>query len=236
MAVVYRALVEKLGAASAVTFVGNEGELFWDPTSTALKISDGSTAGGVGISGGSSVTETTTNGENKVGVTTNTSTSFTDGAIEFYTTNDISPGVFTSEVRWIIAPQGSLIPKTNAAYDLGSAEYKVRDIYEDQSSDIRLKKDVVNYTGGLNFVESLRVVDFTWKEEVDTKAGKRETGFIAQELGAALEASNYNSWRLHNPNPDSYQGIDPKQLIPALVSAVQELSTEVKELRERLGE
>jgi hypothetical protein len=231
MSVVYRALVEKLGAASAVTFVGNEGELFWDPTSTALKISDGSTAGGVGISGGSSVTETTTNGENKVGVTTNTSTSFTNGAIEFQTDNGT-----TSEVRWIIAPQGSLIPKTNAAYDLGSAEYKVRDIYEDQSSDIRLKKDVVNYTGGLNFVESLRVVDFTWKEEVDTKAGKRETGFIAQELGAALEASNYNSWRLHNPNPDSYQGIDPKQLIPALVSAVQELSTEVKELRERLGE
>ena len=231
MSVVYRALVEKLGAASAVTFVGNEGELFWDPTSTALKISDGSTAGGVGISGGSSVTETTTNGENKVSVTTNTLTSFTDGAIEFQTDNGA-----TSEVRWIIAPQGSLIPKTNAAYDLGSAEYKVRDIYEDQSSDIRLKKDVVNYTGGLNFVESLRVVDFTWKEEVDTKAGKRETGFIAQELGAALEASNYNSWRLHNPNPDSYQGIDPKQLIPALVSAVQELSTEVKELRERLGE
>ena len=231
MTAVYRALVEKLGAASAVTFVGNGGELFWDPTSTSLKISDGSTVGGVGISGGSSVTETTTNGENKVGVTTNTSTSFTDGAIEFQTDNGT-----TSEVRWIIAPQGSLIPKTNAAYDLGSAEYKVRDIYEDQSSDIRLKKDVVNYTGGLNFVESLRVVDFTWKEEVDTKAGKRETGFIAQELGAALEASNYNSWRLHNPNPDSYQGIDPKQLIPALVSAVQELSAEVKELRERLGE
>ena len=232
MAVVYRALVEKLGAASTATFVGNEGELFWDPTSTIVRISDGSTPGGVGIGGGgSSITETTTNGENKVGVTTNTSSSFTNGAIEFQTDNGT-----TSEVRWIIAPQGSLIPKTNAAYDLGSAEYKVRDIYEDQSSDIRLKKDVVNYTGGLNFVESLRVVDFTWKEEVDTKAGKRETGFIAQELGAALEASNYNSWRLHNPNPDSYQGIDPKQLIPALVSAVQELSAEVKELRERLGE
>ena len=228
MTAVYRALVEKLGAASAVTFVGNGGELFWDPTSTSLKISDGSTVGGVGISGGSSVTETTTNGENKVGVTTNTSTSFTDGAIEFQTDNGT-----TSEARWIIAPQGSLIPKTNAVYDIGSAEYKVRDIYEDQSSDIRLKKDVVDYTGGLNFVESLRVVDFTWKDDVDIKAGKRETGFIAQELGAALEASNYNSWRLHNPNPDSYQGIDPKQLIPALVSAIQELSARVKELENK---
>tara|TARA_B100001939_G_scaffold323235_1_gene314298 strand:+ start:19 stop:489 length:471 start_codon:yes stop_codon:yes gene_type:complete len=53
MAVVYRALVEKLGAASTTTFVGNEGELFWDPTSTTVRISDGSTPGGVGIGGGS---------------------------------------------------------------------------------------------------------------------------------------------------------------------------------------
>ena len=52
MAVVYRALVEKLGAASTTTFVGNEGELFWDPTSTTVRISDGSTPGGVGIGGG----------------------------------------------------------------------------------------------------------------------------------------------------------------------------------------
>ena len=132
-----------------------------------------------------------------------------------------------------VAMLASIIPDTNAAYDLGNAEYKIRDIYEDQSSDIRLKKDVVDYSGGLNFVESLRVVDFTWKEDVDLKAGKRETGFIAQELGAALEASNYNSWRLHNPNPDSYQGIDPKQLIPALVSAIQELSARVKELENK---
>ena len=132
-----------------------------------------------------------------------------------------------------VAMLASLIPDTNNAYDIGSAEYKIRDIYEDQSSDIRLKKDVVDYSGGLNFVESLRVVDFTWKEDVDLKAGKRETGFIAQELGAALEASNYNSWRLHNPNPDSYQGIDPKQLIPALVSAIQELSARLKELENK---
>ena len=49
---VYRVFTEKLGGADATTFVGNQGELFWDPTSTALKMSDGSTAGGVGIGGG----------------------------------------------------------------------------------------------------------------------------------------------------------------------------------------
>lgn len=52
MAAVYRVYTEKLGGTNAATFVGNQGELFWDPTSTALKMSDGSTAGGVGIGGG----------------------------------------------------------------------------------------------------------------------------------------------------------------------------------------
>ena len=125
----------------------------------------------------------------------------------------------------------SLIPDTNDAYDIGSAEYKIRDIYEADPSDARLKTDVVDYTGGLEFVESLRVVDFTWKEDVDVKAGKRETGLIAQEVKEALDSSNYNSWRLHTDG--DLQGIDKKQLIPALVSAIQELSARVKELENK---
>ena len=125
----------------------------------------------------------------------------------------------------------SLIPDTNDAYDIGSAEYKIRDIYEADPSDARLKTDVVDYTGGLEFVESLRVVDFTWKEDVAEKAGKRETGLIAQEVKEALDSSNYNSWRLHTDG--DLQGIDKKQLIPALVSAIQELSARVKELENK---
>ena len=125
----------------------------------------------------------------------------------------------------------SIIPGTHNAYDLGSAEYKIRDIYEQDPSDVRLKTDVVDYTGGLEFVESLRVVDFTWKEDVPEKAGKRETGLIAQEVKEALDASNYNSWRLHTDGDT--QGVDKKQLIPALISAIQELSARVKELENK---
>ena len=58
MAAVYRVYTEKLGGSDAATFVGNQGELFWDPTTTTLKISDGSTAGGVGIGGGGSYGDT----------------------------------------------------------------------------------------------------------------------------------------------------------------------------------
>ena len=53
----YRVLVEKLGASDPSTFVGNEGELFFDPNGTSLKISDGSTVGGVAAGGGGGASE-----------------------------------------------------------------------------------------------------------------------------------------------------------------------------------
>jgi hypothetical protein len=47
----YRVLVEKLGDSDPSQFVGNEGEVFYDPNNPALKLSDGATAGGVSIGG-----------------------------------------------------------------------------------------------------------------------------------------------------------------------------------------
>ena len=43
---VYRVFVEKLGGTSPSQFVGDEGEVFYDPNAKALKISDGITLGG----------------------------------------------------------------------------------------------------------------------------------------------------------------------------------------------
>lgn len=47
----YRVLVEKLGDSDPSTFVGNEGEVFYDPNNPTLKLSDGLTVGGVSIGG-----------------------------------------------------------------------------------------------------------------------------------------------------------------------------------------
>lgn len=50
----YRVLVEKIGGSDPSQFVGNEGEVFYDPdaVSPVLKLSDGSTPGGVSFGGG----------------------------------------------------------------------------------------------------------------------------------------------------------------------------------------
>ena len=47
MADTFRPFLEKLGGTNAATFVGNKGELFYDPNAGNLKVSDGSTAGGI---------------------------------------------------------------------------------------------------------------------------------------------------------------------------------------------
>ena len=51
----FRAYVEKLGATEAATFIGNEGDLFYDPNAASLRVSDGTTPGGVPVAGVTSV-------------------------------------------------------------------------------------------------------------------------------------------------------------------------------------
>ena len=48
----YVAFVDKQGGTTATSYIGNEGELFYDPTTTTLRVSDGSTPGGTVVSAG----------------------------------------------------------------------------------------------------------------------------------------------------------------------------------------
>ena len=45
----YRVFLEKLGGINPSDFVGDAGEIFFDPSVAQLKLSDGTTAGGVAI-------------------------------------------------------------------------------------------------------------------------------------------------------------------------------------------
>jgi hypothetical protein len=67
----YRVLVEKIGGQNPSQFVGNEGEVFYDPDSPSpvLKLSDGTTPGGVSIggTGGGNTGNITFSGERIIG-------------------------------------------------------------------------------------------------------------------------------------------------------------------------
>ena len=53
MASVFRTFLEKLGGTTSSSYVGTKGDLFFDPdqATPVLKVSDGSTAGGVSVTG-----------------------------------------------------------------------------------------------------------------------------------------------------------------------------------------
>ena len=101
-------------------------------------------------------------------------------------------------------------------------------------SDARDKKDVINIPLGLDFLNDLRPVKFTWNQRDRGRIDLPDSGFIAQE---ALETvMNYDAdWfgLVDHQNPEHFE-LSPAKLIPVLVKAVQELSHQNQELKVRI--
>ena len=100
-------------------------------------------------------------------------------------------------------------------------------------SDARDKEDVKDLSTGLDFVKSLRPVEFTWKDRDENgKQGIADFGFIAQDLKKSQEdAKKAEVLKLvYDENPEKLEASYGK-LIPILVKAIQELSEEVKQLK-----
>jgi len=101
-------------------------------------------------------------------------------------------------------------------------------------SDARDKKDVEDLSLGLNFVEKLRPVAFTWNMRDGGKVDQPDTGFIAQELQQAQEDEGVVLPGLvYTTNPEKLEASYGK-LIPSLVKSIQELSSQVKELQQQI--
>ena len=125
MASVFRAFLERLVAQAAGTFVGDKGDLFFDPDAATptIKISDGVTPGGRDISSASGGVQSEIadagagGGEEKVKCSSD--------AVSFET---------QGTARWNVTSGGHILPVTNSVYDLGSAEYKVRHLFLSSNS------------------------------------------------------------------------------------------------------
>jgi carbonic anhydrase/acetyltransferase-like protein (isoleucine patch superfamily) len=99
-------------------------------------------------------------------------------------------------------------------------------------SDARDKRNIENLPLGLEFIESLQPRKFEWDHRhTDDEQGKPASGFIAQEVLEAVEASDaYYVNLVDTNNPDQYT-LAQANLVPILVNAVKELSRQVKELQ-----
>lgn len=99
-------------------------------------------------------------------------------------------------------------------------------------SDARDKTAVRDLPHGLDFVNSLRPVEFTWNTRDGAKVGVRDAGFIAQELQAAQDAAGAaEALRLvYAENPEKLEA-SYGHLIPVLVKAIQDLSAKMEALQ-----
>ena len=92
-------------------------------------------------------------------------------------------------------------------------------------SDIRLKKDFDYNIKGLETIQKLKPLKFTWKDgtshSTSVSGRLRQYGFIAQET---MEADDYLAW--HNQSQDTW-GIEQYESFSAvIVKAIQELKSE----------
>jgi len=122
------------GGGASVTIsdtapAASAGDLWWESDTGRLKIyyQDTDSSQWVDTSpplaNPNGLSQTTTNGTNGITITSNTSGANAN-AIEFKTDNGT-----TSANRWRFVPNGHLLPTSNADYDIGSAEYKVRHLF-----------------------------------------------------------------------------------------------------------
>jgi len=117
------------------------------------------------------------------------------------------------------------------------------------SSDRRIKKDIENSELGLDFINDLRPVTFKKKapseypQEFDqynadkterSNPNKKHYGFIAQEVKEAMDKAGHSDFPVWKENKDGMQELGETELITPLIKAVQELSTEINQLKQQL--
>lgn len=109
----------------------------------------------------------------------------------------------------------------SASYSLSLGIAATGELRYQNTSDIRLKKDISTIESALTKVLNLRGVNFTWidNEEVGT-----QIGFIAQEVEQVVPELTFE---VPNPNED-YKGVHYENVSALLVEAVKELNEKTK--------
>tara|TARA_Y100001972_G_scaffold119332_1_gene160498 strand:- start:175 stop:1434 length:1260 start_codon:yes stop_codon:yes gene_type:complete len=152
------------------------------------------------------------------------------GIHTFYTAPAVSaPNIQTHTLRFRIALDGTLAGTSTSISSL---------------SDERAKKNIEDYTGGLDLLKSLRPRTFEFKDTTGVRKTGTQRGFIAQEI---LESDSY--WITEEDASDTkdaeyeYTKDTEKRYLTTLndkdavfVSAIKELLAKVEELESKINE
>ena len=101
-------------------------------------------------------------------------------------------------------------------------------------SDSRDKTDVIDSPYGLDFINTVRPVQFKWESrDGNAKDGSTRIGFLAQELLAATDGNNAVLDLVLDDNPEKLEA-KYGNLLPIAIQAIQELSAQVDALTARI--
>lgn len=96
-------------------------------------------------------------------------------------------------------------------------------------SDLRDKDNIEELSLGLEFIMDLDPVTWDWDRRDGSMKGKKDSGFVAQEIDEVVEdweAEEILPSLLNKNNPDAWE-VGNAALIPVLVKAIQELKKEL---------
>ena len=100
-------------------------------------------------------------------------------------------------------------------------------------SDERDKDEITDLSAGLDFINEIKPVSFTWNDRNEEgKHGIKDSGFTAQNLKEVQEKYNLSDELklVYEDNPEKLEA-SYGRLIPVLVKAIQDLSREIEILK-----
>ena len=168
------------------------------------------------------------------------------GAIRGYTivTNCGVPGLETTSRTIVsIAEDGFSWGKINGATwaTLNGTELRVLGDVVANTSDKRLKTNIINIDSPLEKLSKINGVYFNWNEtakEINQKdTNKREVGFIAQEVQEVMpeiiSLAPFDTIEHTNQSKsgENYLTIQYEKMVPLLVECIKELKKEIEELK-----
>jgi hypothetical protein len=102
-------------------------------------------------------------------------------------------------------------------------------------SDKRDKTNIEPINVGLNFINEINPVIFSWNRRDGSLVGKKSSGFIAQQLKSVEENFKVQEFlKLTNSSNSDKLEASYMNLLPVLIKSLQELSLKNKELKERI--
>lgn len=148
-----------------------------------------------------------------------------NNTINFYVGN-VERGGIDSNGYWYLGTSGTRSSQSlpNAVIDIASGG-----IYRSGASSLRYKKDIRDYTMGLDEIMTLRPVYYKMLEPALPSDYREFSGFIAEEVHAAGLPEYVLYDELERPDALNYGG-----MVVLTCKAIQELNQKVEELKARL--